>query len=119
MAKFDYGGGCPCGLYRDCIPQCENNRGETIKFDNSTNRTVKGPSKMDEEHDFGFSFATEEELTVVRENTEKVQKLREMIMPLLANLKKNPDKDVIKWEGAARIKSIDSFINKMNKLIDE
>jgi hypothetical protein len=24
MAKFDYGGGCPCGLYRDCIEQCEN-----------------------------------------------------------------------------------------------
>ena len=23
MAKYDYGGGCPCGLYRECIPQCE------------------------------------------------------------------------------------------------
>ncbi len=82
-------------------------------------RTVKGPFKMEEEHDFGFSFTTEEELTVVRENTEKVQKLREMIMPLLTNLKKNPDKDVIKWEGAARVKSIDAFIKKMNKLVDE
>ena len=74
---------------------------------------------MNEEHDFGFSFATEKELTVVQENTEKVEKLRDMIMPLLSNLKKNPDKDIIKWEGAARIKSIDSFIKKMNKLIDE
>jgi len=77
------------------------------------------PVKMDEDYDFGFSFTTEEELTVVRENTEKVLKLRDMIMPLLVNLKKDPDKDVIKWDGAARIKSIDSFIKKMNKLIDE
>jgi hypothetical protein len=77
------------------------------------------PVKMDEDYDFGFSFTTEEELTVVKENTEKVQKLRDMIMPLLVNLKKNPEKDVIKWEGAARIKSIDAFIKKMNKLIDE
>ena len=74
---------------------------------------------MNEEHDFGFSFATEKELTVVQENTEKVEKLRDMIMPLLSNLKKNPDKDIIKWEGAARIKSIDSFNKKMKKLIDE
>jgi hypothetical protein len=75
--------------------------------------------KMDEEYDFGFSFATEEELTIVKENNEKIQKLRDMIMPLLTNLKKNPEKDVIKWEGAARIKSIDAFIKKMNKLVDE
>lgn len=74
---------------------------------------------MQEEHDFGFSFATEEDLTTVVENTEKVRKLRDMIMPLLLNMKKNPDKDIIKWEGAARIKSIDSFIKKMNKLVDE
>lgn len=23
MAKFDQGGGCPCGLYRECEPNCE------------------------------------------------------------------------------------------------
>lgn len=74
--------------------------------------------KMEEEHDFGFSFSTEEELTVIQEDTEKVEKLRAMIMPLLVNLKKDPDKDIIKWKGADRVKSIDSFIKKMNKLID-
>lgn len=82
-------------------------------------RKTKEPKKMEDEYDFGFSFTTEEELTVVRENTEKVQKLRDMIMPLLTNLKKDPDKDVIKWDGAARIKSIDSFIKRMDKLVDE
>jgi len=24
MAKYDYGGGCPCGLYRECDPYCKN-----------------------------------------------------------------------------------------------
>ncbi len=48
----------------------------------------------DEEHDFGFSFTTEEEMTVVQENLEKAEKLRQMIMPLLMNLKKNPEKDL-------------------------
>lgn len=25
MAKFDQGGGCPCGLYRECPVDCEHN----------------------------------------------------------------------------------------------
>lgn len=103
MAKFDHGGGCPCGLHRECEPNCV---------------LLYKEEKMSDNHDFGFSFTTEEEMTVVQENNEKAEKLRDMIMPLLMNLKKNPDKDIIKWEGAARIKSIDSFIKKMNKLVD-
>jgi hypothetical protein len=85
----------------------------------STNVTsTQEKTDMQEDHDFGFSFTTEEEMTVVQENNEKAEKLRDMIMPLLMNLKKNPDKDIIKWEGDARIKSIDAFIKKMNKLVD-
>ena len=76
---------------------------------------------MREEHDFGFTFANEEQFTKIETviDEEKIRKLREMIIPLLLNLKKNPDKDIIKWEGAARIKSIDAFIKKMDKMIDE
>lgn len=73
----------------------------------------------EDDFDFGFSFTTEEEMTVVQENLEKAEKLKQMIMPLLLNLKKSPDKDVIKWEGSARIRSIDAFIKKMNRLLDE
>lgn len=29
MAKFDQGGGCPCGLYRECEPRCEHAPRET------------------------------------------------------------------------------------------
>ena len=100
MAKYDYGGGCPCGLYAECEPNCES----------------KGIT-MNEEDDFGFSFADEKEL--VKPDTKKLEELRTMIMPLLTNLKKNPEKDIIKWEGKDRVKKIDAFIKKMNKLIDE
>jgi hypothetical protein len=43
--------------------------------------------------------------------------LRDMIMPLLNNLKKNPEKDIIHWPN--RAEKIDAFIKKMNKLVDE
>lgn len=75
---------------------------------------------MDEEHDFGFTFVDEEAFTRVElvADNDKLIKLRDMIMPLLINMKKDPDKDVIKWKGADRVKSIDAFIKKMNKLVD-
>lgn len=115
MAKYDYGGGCPCGLYSECIAQCEHY---------TPPRQEKVIKKMNEEHDFGFTFVDEESFTKVEhvvdnEMFEKLIKLRDMIMPLLLNMKKDPDKDVIKWKGSDRVKSIDAFIKKMNKLVDE
>lgn len=109
MAKFDYGGGCPCGLYRECDIGCEY-----------INLKKEGTIKMNEEHDFGFTFVNEEQFTRIETvvDDEKLRKLRAMIMPLLLNLKKNPDKDIIQWPGKDRIKSVDSFIKKMDKLID-
>lgn len=47
----------------------------------------------------------------------KLQGIRKMIMPLLLNLKKNPDKDIIKWTGTERVKQIDAFIKKMDAYI--
>lgn len=72
---------------------------------------------MDED-DFGFSIVDESELTTVIENNDKAVRLRAMIMPLLNNLKSNPDKDIIKWSGPERVKRINEFIAKMNKLVD-
>ena len=76
----------------------------------------------DFDFDFDFGFTTEEELksTEIQElgNTqEKLAGLRKMMMPLLLNLKKNPDKDIIKWTGSDRIKQIDAFIKKMDEYI--
>ena len=66
-----------------------------------------------EEDDFGFSFATEED---IKPNDDRAEKLRKMIMPLLNNLKKNPEKEMIVWPD--RVKKIDDFIKKMNKVVD-
>jgi len=66
-----------------------------------------------EEDDFGFSFATEEDM---KSNDDRADKLRKMIMPLLNNLKKNPEKEMIVWPD--RVKKIDDFIKKMNKVVD-
>lgn len=70
----------------------------------------------EEDNDFGFSFIDAEEL--IQPSTDKLIQLRDMIMPLLNNLKKNPEKDVIQWKGKDRIKKIDDFILKINKHID-
>lgn len=130
MAKYDYGGGCPCGLYRECEPNCEykeikmswDNVGQNhCNMDGTPivrETRVQKEIKM-QEHDFGFSFADSTELTVeIDTATEKLEKLRAMILPFLKNLKQNPEKDIIKWNGKDRIKKIDEFIEKINVLVD-
>ena len=74
---------------------------------------------MKEEHDFGFTFVDEEQFTKVEkvEDKEKLMELRAMILPLLFNLKKNPEKDMIQWPGKDRVKSVDAFIKKMDDLV--
>lgn len=75
---------------------------------------------MQDDNDFGFTFVDEEQFTKVEkvEDKAKLMKLRAMILPLLFNLKKNPDKDIIQWPGKERIKSVDAFIKKMDDLVD-
>ena len=68
-----------------------------------------------EEHDFGFTFANEEDM-IVDTSREKLVQLRDMIMPLLNNLKKNPEQSMIKWPN--RLKSIDAMIAKINALVE-
>ena len=73
---------------------------------------------LDESDDFGFSFtdSSELELKAVATTQDKLYGLRDMIMPLLKNLMKNPDKDTIVWPG--RKERIEEFIKKMNDYID-
>lgn len=91
--------------------------------------------KLDESNDFGFSLVSETELKAheqllqkkieeqskVVEKTEiemkdKLHGLRDMIMPLLNNLAKDPEKTYILWpERSAKIKL---FIEKINKYVD-
>jgi hypothetical protein len=123
MAKYDYGGGCPCGLYAECIPQCEH-APQKIICDCGPNGycncvKAKKAKKMEKNsNDFGFSMVDDVEIFANAPYDTKAEELRDMIMPLLNNLKLNPEKDYIQWKGAERVKQIDAFIKKMNSLID-
>lgn len=67
--------------------------------------------------DFGFTAVDESELEVSKQVEElvstqatteqRLHKLYKAITPLLNNLKKNPDKDYIKWPN--RVKKIEEF----------
>ena len=74
---------------------------------------------MNKINDFGFSFVDEDffndKITAERN---KAEQLRNLILPFLTNLKKNPEKDVIKWSGEKRIKTINEFIEKMDKILE-
>ena len=130
MAKYDYGGGCPCGLYRECIPQCENAPVVYVKpakeicicgpngYCNCTRNTEKKRNKMDNDPgDFGFTMVGDEDIIKSVPDDTRAEQLRNMIMPLLMNLKLNPEKDYIQWHGVDRVKQIDAFIEKMNKVM--
>ena len=72
----------------------------------------------DLEDDFGFSLISEEELNAgVQDVTDKLHGLRKMVMPLLNNLMKNPDKEYIYWPD--RVKKIEAFIKKMDEYIQK
>lgn len=76
---------------------------------------------MSEIFDFGFTAVTEEELEKVQEITTQVQQtetslaslqnkvddLYNAIIPLLTNLKKNPEKDYIHWPN--RLGKVEEF----------
>jgi hypothetical protein len=70
---------------------------------------------MSNDFDFGFTFVDSEEIQTQAQD--KVQGLRDMIMPLLNNLMKNPDKDTIVWPN--REKTIKAFIQKMDDYISD
>lgn len=63
-----------------------------------------------DDYDFGFTFSDTEELKT--QAVDKAEGLRKMIMPLLNNLMKNPEKDTIVWPN--REKTIKQFIKKMD-----
>ena len=64
--------------------------------------------------DFGFTAVDEDELDVVVETTkaatsyeERLDKLYNAIIPLLNNLKKNPEKEFLKWPN--RLEKVEQF----------
>lgn len=80
---------------------------------------------MAEIFDFGFTAVNEDELEAVREISsqvethadqvdelrDKVSDLYNAIVPLLSNLKKNPEKDYIHWPN--RLEKVEEFENHL------
>lgn len=79
---------------------------------------------IDETYDFGFSFADEDEVTAPKVQSEvtaaeqshkqKMDALERLILPLLYNLMKNPEKPYIKWEN--RVPVIERQIEKIKAI---
>jgi hypothetical protein len=72
---------------------------------------------IDTDNDFGFSFTNESELSNDVEITnlqDRLKQLRDMFLPLLENLNKNPDKDMIKWPNRKAV--LDKQIKKLKEL---
>ena len=88
--------------------------------------------KINESDDFGFSLVSESELKAHEEQLkqiveqqsqttaevkDKLHGLRDMIMPLLNNLAKDPEKTYILWPD--RSSKIKAFIKKVNDYVDK
>jgi len=93
-------------------------------------------TQIEDDFDFGFTLVDEDELEVVQtlkaeadnviaaadqtasqagELQDKLQSLYNSILPLLKNLKANPDKEYILWPG--RTAKIDAFKTKIDKIV--
>lgn len=83
---------------------------------------------MDDDFDFGFTAVDEDELEAVQKLSvvtevasnaaqqleNKLNKLYNAIIPLLTNLKKNPEKDYIYWpKRTAKIEQFEAVIQKI------
>jgi hypothetical protein len=76
--------------------------------------------------DFGFTAVDEDELDVTKQvdvaeraaahHEDKLNRLYEAIRPLLQNLKKNPEKEYIKWPN--RIKKVEEFEAQIDRIVN-
>jgi len=84
----------------------------------------------DDIFDFGFTTASEQELedqerkklrkeqkAVEQKHVNKAQRLYDMILPLLDNLRANPEKEWIYWPN--REEKIDEFESKLVDILNE
>jgi len=71
---------------------------------------AKQTTQIDDTNDFGFTSTTLDEIVapiVTNKANDTVDKLLNAIMPLLDNLAKNPEKDMIHWPN--RKEKIEAF----------
>lgn len=74
------------------------------KKSSSINNIIKEYS--DKSNDFGFTTVADSDIFQEKQNEEckeKLKKVEELIMPLLTNLMKNPETEIIKWPNRGPI----------------
>ena len=72
----------------------------------------------DIEHDFGFTIVDEKDIAQPSDElTSQLQQLYNAIIPLLKNLKANPEKDVIMWPN--RVEKINEFKAKIDSIVGD
>lgn len=69
---------------------------------------------MNEEYDFGFT--TEDTVDPV-DYRERLYKMYSLIEPLIVNLLKNSDKEIIKWPN--RKEKLEQFLEQLQDLLDK
>lgn len=83
---------------------------------------AKNTIDLDTDIDFGIDFEDDhsevisQHLTTASNAQVKAETMYKMILPLLNNLKKNPDKPNIVWPD--REKKIDEFIAKLDNILN-
>lgn len=75
--------------------------------------------ELDTDFDFGFEFGDDSQVdeleTKAQKAQDKAEAMYKAIMPLLNNLKRNPEKPNIVWPD--RQKKIDDFIKKLDSIL--
>lgn len=114
MAKYDYGGGCPCGLQYECDPGCIHYAKPKIVYvEIEKKKKVKKMNKEDD--DFGFTFSDSiDNLAANEDLNNRLEDLRNFTIKFLEKMKSNPEKDTIYWPN--RVKKIEEMINKVNEI---
>ena len=81
--------------------------------------------------DFGFTAVNENELDIVQQAStdaksaaqsveqlqDKLDRLHQAILPLLSNLKNNPEKDYIHWPN--RVDKVNEFEKYISKIVND
>ena len=74
---------------------------------------------IDDDQDYGFTFVDGSSLPAENDLIDlqnRIKELRKMFLPLLHNLNKNPEKDMIKWPNRKDL--LDKQISKLLQLTD-
>ena len=66
------------------------------------------------DEDFGFTL---EDDAIVMEPDDKVQELMDVIVPFLTALKKDPEKETMKWPN--RVSVVDKLLEKLYSIQEE